>query len=189
MALVTRNRRGSSTLEGFVLRGESGEPVSGAKVRLATRWETGRFLEETTTNEDGLWSITGKIELILIAEKDGQIIPTANVHRASTRISIPKPFERTQFFTDRSLYRPGQIIQYKGIAYRVDQHKDDYRTLANRVITVVFSDRNGQEIEKREHRTNSFGSFSGSFAAPRDRLLGRMHPNTKLSKWKCMGQR
>ena len=32
----------------------------------------------------------------------------------------------------------------------------------NRVITVVFSDRNGQEIEKREHRTNSFGSFSGN---------------------------
>ena len=183
MALVTRNRRGSSTLEGFVLRGESGEPVSGAKVK-AWRLDGKQvgFLEETTTNEDGLWSINpGRSNLILIAEKDGQIIPTANVHRASTRISIPKPYERTQFFTDRSLYRPGQIIQYKGIAYRVDQHKDDYRTLANRVITVVFSDRNGQEIEKREHRTNSFGSFSGSFAAPRDRLLGRMRIQTRNS--------
>ena len=100
MALVTRNRRGSSTLEGFVLRGESGEPVSGAKVK-AWRLDGKQVeFEETTTNEDGLWSINpGRSNLILIAEKDGQIIPTANVHRASTRISIPKPYERTQFFT------------------------------------------------------------------------------------------
>ncbi len=41
-------------------------------------------------------------------------------------------------------------------------------------MTVVFEDANGQEIEKQQHRTNDFGSFSGSFTAPRDRLMGQM---------------
>ena len=36
------------------------------------------------------------------------------------------------FFTDRALYRPGQTIQYKGIALHVDQEKDNYEVLAGR---------------------------------------------------------
>ena len=78
------------------------------------------------------------------------------------------------FFTDRSLYRPGQTIRYKGLLHRVDQEADDYHTIPNRTLTVVFIDSNGETIERQNQRSNDYGSFSGSFTAPRDRLMGRM---------------
>ena len=78
------------------------------------------------------------------------------------------------FFTDRSLYRPGQTIDYKGICIRVDQQGDDYSVLPNEPVTVVFVDCNNKEIERQQQKTNEYGSFSGSFTAPRDRLTGQM---------------
>ena len=94
---------------------------------------------------------------------------TSNDHNSRRR-----PYERSVFFTDRSLYRPGQTIRYKGVSYRIDQENDNYKVIPNRDLTVVFRDRNNQEIARLKHRTNDYGSFDGSFTAPRDRLMGRM---------------
>lgn len=41
----------------------------------------------------------------------------------------PRPTAQTVFFTDRALYRPGQMIQYKGICLWVDANQDDYQVL------------------------------------------------------------
>src|SRR5204863_6436825 len=86
----------------------------------------------------------------------------------------PQAHEQTVFFTDRSLYRPGQTIQFKGIRIRFEHDKDNYTTVANRDLTVAFNDVNGQPITKMQVKTNDYGSFNGSFTAPRDRLTGRM---------------
>jgi uncharacterized protein YfaS (alpha-2-macroglobulin family) len=93
---------------------------------------------------------------------------------SSYQLHQPEPQLQTVFFTDRALYRPGQTIQYKGICLRVSQSKDNYELLPGRKVTVVFSDPNGKEIAKTEHQCNDYGSFTGSFTAPRDRVMGRM---------------
>jgi hypothetical protein len=85
-----------------------------------------------------------------------------------------KAHGQTIFFTDRSLYRPGQTILYKGILIAVDQEADKYKAIGGCALTVVFRDVNGKEIARQPGRTNDYGSFSGSFTAPRDRLMGRM---------------
>src|ERR1019366_5592167 len=77
-------------------------------------------------------------------------------------------------FTDRAIYRPGQTIQYKGICLAVDLARDNYQTLKGEPVTVVFSDANGKEVARQNQRANDYGSFSGSFTAPRDRLMGQM---------------
>ena len=46
--------------------------------------------------------------------------------------------------------------------------------LPNHNVTVTFYDVNHQELEKRELRTNEYGTFNGSFIAPRSGLLGQM---------------
>src|SRR5204862_6455015 len=85
-----------------------------------------------------------------------------------------RPSDQTIFFTDRASYRPGQTIQYKGICLHVDQERDDYQLLARQELTVIFADPNGKEIARQEQRCNDYGSFAGSFTAPRDRLMGSM---------------
>ena len=86
----------------------------------------------------------------------------------------PRPAAQTVFFTDRAIYRPGQMIQYKGICLWVDQSKDNYEVLKGEQLTVVFKDVNGKEVARQKQRANDYGSFAGSFTAPRDRLMGQM---------------
>ena len=88
--------------------------------------------------------------------------------------SGPRPAAQTVFFTDRAIYRPGQTIQYKGICLWVDQTKDNYEVLKGEQVTVVFKDVNGKEVARQKQRANDYGSFAGSFTAPRDRLMGQM---------------
>ena len=54
--------------------------------------------------------------------------PTTPTPAASA--ATPACHEQVVFFTDRSLYRPGQTIHFKGIVIRVDQGKDNYETVA-----------------------------------------------------------
>jgi uncharacterized protein YfaS (alpha-2-macroglobulin family) len=179
LALVVRSLNQEGLVEGFVLDANSGEPLANAKV---TRWTynqaSSRYgpTDETYTDENGLFEFfrVDQNGFVVIAEYEGEKLATENTYRVYAVQNKQTPSERTIFFTDRSLYRPGQTIQYKGICIHTDSIKDNYKTLAGQSLTVVFRDTNYQEIARQEHTCNDFGSFSGSFTAPRDRLTGQM---------------
>ena len=75
-----------------------------------------------------------------------------------------------KILTDRSLYRPGQTIYIKGIAY--SQSGDTAMVLSNKTYTVELTDVNDTNIGKKEVRTNEFGSFTTDFALPSAWLNG-----------------
>lgn len=177
LALVLRTRNGA--LEGLVLEAATGEPLSGAEVAT---WYLDRANRVSgpgaTTDEQGFFSLKVKDprghllrvrhqgrELAMSREVSPHYYPGNEEHR---------PSARTLLFTDRALYRPGQMVQYKGICFWVDQAKDNYEILKGEQVVVVFRDVNGNEIGRQSHRANDFGSFSGTFTAPRDRLMGAM---------------
>ncbi|NQU25543.1 MAG: carboxypeptidase regulatory-like domain-containing protein, partial [Candidatus Nealsonbacteria bacterium] len=176
LAMVTRPRSGSGVLEGFVLDANSGEPLEGAEVQAWSRDSGKRLLTPVKTDRNGMYRLRGKDvgQIMVLANYRGQQLASARDYGISTGYGTPQPHSQTVFFTDRSLYRPGQTIRYKGISFRVFQDKDDYKVLGGESLTVLFNDVNGKEIARHEHRTNDYGSFSGSFTAPRDRLMGRM---------------
>ncbi len=110
-----------------------------------------------------------------MAEKDGHRLPSVrNPARRVYPQYRPSRTSRVVFFTDRSLYRPGQSISFKGIYINIDQEANNYEVIANENLTVRFWDVNREEIESLNVHTNDYGSFSGSFTAPRDRLAGTM---------------
>ncbi|MCL4201938.1 MAG: alpha-2-macroglobulin [Pirellulaceae bacterium] len=178
LALVTRIPYGAGFLEGFVLDADSGEPLVEARVRVWQRTDKNQWLEleptHTDTNGQYRLQVPPQNQLVVLAEYKQQSLATGQPYNLWTR-SQQEPYSRTILFTDRSLYRPGQTIQYKGICIRVDQNRDDYKTLGGQSLTLLFVDANGQEIARQTHRANDYGSFSGSFTAPRDRLMGRMY--------------
>jgi len=175
LAPVLRPRAGQ--LEGFVLEAESGEPVAGAKVEVWRLRDERRAtaVAPVTTDADGFFTLPRRKDTphLVRATHQGQ-----QVSALDESYWIPpepaKAHRQTVFFTDRAIYRPGQSIQYKGICVSVDEERDNYRTLAGQQVTVVFKDPNGKEIARNEHRANDYGSFAGSFVAPRDRLPGEM---------------
>lgn len=183
LSMITRNRYGEGVIEGFVLNAISGEPIAEADVQIWVRQRTGRFAagNQVKTDKNGVFSFTSEAQMgyLLQATHNGQSLVTASDYYNNRYDSRPRPYNHTVFFTDRSLYRPGQIVSYKGICVKVDQNEDNYSTIGNQNVVVIFTDPNNKEIARQNHQTNEYGSFSGSFTTPRDRLMGRMTIRTE----------
>ena len=179
LAIVLRQSWGSGRLEGFVLNANSGEPIANAKVRTFVRQDRNNSVTEAAavaTNANGLFSVISNDRGIsLLASANGQELAVQNEQRTYSQPEQPTNFVQHVLFTDRSIYRPGQTVQFKGVCLLADTVQDKYATVPNRNVTVQFRDINGNEIERVELRSNAFGSFSGSFTAPRDSGTGSMH--------------
>ncbi len=178
LSLVVRTDDGG-VVSGQVLDASSGLPVKGATVQ-AWQYDRGgqRVVEipSVVTDENGEFSFKpdNRQRMLLLASSGTEKISSAGVISVGRYRQREQARDATQFFTDRAIYRPGQTIRYKGISYVFDQEKDDYRTLVGRKVIVALFDVNHKEVERLEHRTNDYGSFSGSFTAPRGKLTGAM---------------
>jgi hypothetical protein len=174
LALVVRPRDGN--VEGFLLEAGSGEPVVGAEVMAWHLDNAGNRIANAplTTDENGFFVLPTNGRGYLLRARHGSRELGSQQEYSAYPYGRQPAHGQTIFFTDRALYRPGQTIQYKGICLRVDAEQNNYHVLDGQRVTVVFADPNGNEIARAEHRCNDYGSFNGSFTAPRDRLMGTM---------------
>ena len=83
------------------------------------------------------------------------------------------PGRQVQFFTDRALYRPGQLVYFKGILFKAKTDGQP-QIIPNQAVTVKFLDANQQEKGQLKLRSNEFGTFNGAFTAPSSGLTGQM---------------
>jgi uncharacterized protein YfaS (alpha-2-macroglobulin family) len=175
LALVTRTVR--DTMEGFVLDAVSGEPIAGAAVDLWSTDKDGRWSRTERTKTDRLGTFTQKGTkdsrvLTVVRKGDAMMAAGSEAYLWSHEPRVD-PL-RTFFFTDRSLYRPGQTIRFKGVHAHADTAKNDYRALGGKKLTIRLTDVNGEEVETLDVTTNERGGFSGSFTAPKGRVTGQM---------------
>ncbi|MGB5436891.1 MAG: alpha-2-macroglobulin family protein [Maribacter sp.] len=73
-------------------------------------------------------------------------------------------------FTDRSIYRPGQPLYFKGIA--VVRQNGASNVQPDTKVTVTLRDANYQEVAQQDFITNDYGSFTGEFIVPNNGLTG-----------------
>ncbi|MCX7547889.1 carboxypeptidase-like regulatory domain-containing protein [Xanthomarina sp. F1114] len=73
-------------------------------------------------------------------------------------------------FTDRSIYRPGQTVYFKGIALKIEDGKS--KVIPNELFYIEVYDSNENEIAELELSSNEFGSVSGEFILPNSGLNG-----------------
>jgi hypothetical protein len=179
MTLVAREN--FSAVDGLVLDAITGEPIPKVEVtQIVYDDRTPVFGDKTRTNPDGYFrfrmSSTSESVYLYLTRGDEELLLSDGVHAHGHYKDEPRTM--TFFFTDRSLYRPGQIVYFKGICVRADRENQDYTTISNQEVYVYFRDVNNQEVISDTFVTNNFGSFSGSFIVPSDRLTGRMRIGT-----------
>ncbi|HEV2832186.1 MAG TPA: MG2 domain-containing protein, partial [Hanamia sp.] len=76
-------------------------------------------------------------------------------------------------FTDRSIYRPGQIVYLKGIGVTKDfKTKKSILLQSKDTLNIILSDANGQKSDSIKVLLNEFGSFNGKFKIPENKLNG-----------------
>lgn len=80
--------------------------------------------------------------------------------------------KKTQFFTDRKIYRPGQTLYYKVLAFTDD--KANHREVqAKQNITIKLHNANRELVMEQNLKTNEFGAASGEFVIPASGLTGQ----------------
>ena len=184
-SLALAMKGGDWEFKGTVYRAESGEPVAGATVELwGRRPERGgrqrvlreRFVTDANGDfdaKDALGNDNGYFSRNVRVVKDGEEV--LSLGRESSGRDWSDDRRREDFvdlFTDRALYRPGQEIKVKGIAYHANPRRRDFRTHPDALVFVTLADPNGKVVESRRLKTNKWGSFAHAFTAPTDRLTG-----------------
>lgn len=79
-------------------------------------------------------------------------------------------------FTDRSIYRPGQTVYFKGILMETFKNKSQVTPHQN--VFVALHDANGQMVSELDFETNEFGAFNGEFILPNTGLTGQFYIRT-----------
>ncbi len=190
IALIERNVVSNKNIYQVVDR-NSGKPLVGATVHIKN-YNTGRYNK--------------RIDLTLTSNAKGQIEFSVNIDYRNVVITVSHLKDKAVFgdfylnesynykepngessnvflFTDRSIYRPGQTVYFKGIAVSSKNNKS--QSAENKNVTVVLQDVNYQNVKTLKLKTNEFGSFSGEFIIPSTGLTGNF--NIRASAYEFNG--
>ncbi len=175
------SRGQDSNAEVIVYDRDTGHPIQGAEVNFNVQF----YNRATRNNEDKKsQSITDKDGKVVASFASGsQVTYTikkgADELKLNDRLYIRDDRNRRQghyqttYFTDRAIYRPGQMVYFKGIVIYKDEEEMP-RIQPNEKVEVIFYDANNQVVATKNFTTNEFGTFNGNFTAPSSGLLGRM---------------
>ncbi|MBG6063032.1 hypothetical protein IWX83_002840 [Flavobacterium sp. CG_9.1] len=94
----------------------------------------------------------------------------SNYYNDYATLENQKAKGKVEFYLDRAIYRPGQTVYYKGIAFRKDQDKTS--VVAKTAFKITIQDPNGTAFKEFEAVTNEYGSFSGEFLLPKSGMTG-----------------
>jgi uncharacterized protein YfaS (alpha-2-macroglobulin family) len=111
---------------------------------------------------------------------NGDFLTTANSIYLYHRDNKTYDSYRTNFFTDRAIYRPGQTVYFKGITIKTN---GDLNEIVKKYSTTVYLyDANYQMVSELKVTTNEFGTFSGTFDIPLGLLNGQFYLQESYGK-------
>ena len=157
----------------------NGNPIPNANVQL--HYRSNRNVEKKLgsnfiTNDKGQFYFKKRnsnyYSVYAVIKKDNEtaIFGDTYIRKAYKTDEKKDTTYKTFIITDRSIYRPGQTVYFKGIS---TQTKDKNTTvLEDENITATLYDINGQELSKQEFSTNAYGSFHGEFILPTGGFTG-----------------
>ena len=173
MTVVTVDRKTGKTVEGVTVEVYRREWDYKAREYKTTILAT----PKTDRNGRAEVSNTGDNSFNINLRKGDDNLLSNNYFRLYERYKNNSETYRTQLFTDRAIYRPGQTVYFQGIVTR--RQGEDLSLVHGYLEKVSFRDANWQEISSADFKTDEYGSFSGSFVIPTDRLNGVFHLNAK----------
>jgi TonB-dependent SusC/RagA subfamily outer membrane receptor len=164
-----------------VINRNNGQPIAGADVHLFSMYpdeHEENTDEHETTDRNGFVSFDrlpdGSLALNARVTHDGDTIKFEGLHHYNYKRNHKdddEPIEVATFvFTDRSIYRPGQTVFFKGILIKTVAEKSS--VVPGQYVDVILEDVDGKEVGSKRLKTNSFGSVSGEFKLPNNGLTG-----------------
>ncbi|MFK8101653.1 MAG: alpha-2-macroglobulin family protein, partial [Saprospiraceae bacterium] len=180
LSYMDRSEGGNTTF--VVMDRSTGEPLADVEAKFYSRnynrkkdiyEETALSTARTDANGFVQAKVSDRQNYIVKFKKGEDLLSLNDNYRNYSRLRRTRKKVKTHFFLDRGIYRPGQTVFFKGMVLEYDEKRMP-EIIPNKKVQVDFYDVNGQEVAKLNLTTNSYGTFNGSFVAPKTGLLGRM---------------
>ena len=170
----------------YVLNRNTGQPLANAEVQLwEQRYDYSSRKNETvkkekyTTNKNGFIKTNipnNRYNNFLQIKYNKEELFTDDSYYSYNYDSYNRETQKRSFlFTDRSIYRPGQTVFFKGIVVSTDTTGQKSILLTNYKTNIELFDANNQKIAMVPVKTNEYGSFNGSFELPEGTLNGQFY--------------
>lgn len=181
--LVMATQAQADGLEVTVRSGRSGERLAGVEMALYQQdWNQGpQRLAVLTSDAKGRASFEmaddsnrRRRNVFVVARRGDDVALARDVPRY-WRSSADGGAEQALIYTDRSVYRPGQTLKWKVVAYRRDADSRRLQVAPQSQVSITLLDANGEELTTVDAETNDFGSAAGEMEIPTGRLLGSWH--------------
>jgi len=170
--------------EYYVLNRDNGQPLANAQVQL---WEssynyTSRAYEEKkaekyTTDETGFFKLkeskSYRTVLMQVNHGTDELFMEDGKGYSTYNDIEPQIKPQTFLFADRSIYRPGQTIYFKGIVIKKDNDVAKTAIVPGFKTMILLRDANNQKAGEISLTTNEFGSYKGSFRLPEGVMNGQ----------------
>ncbi len=178
LAAVYRDLRDQG-IEVFVTDFLSGEPIADATVKyFRGTYEAVQPAGSIRTGRNGIAVIPfdGSIRAFQATTVEDNASLLTGIFMADY-VNYERSSEELKLITDRGVYRPGQTVYVKGIAFTRDLNNP--QVIPDRTYEIVLRDANDKEIAKKTFKTNEYGSFNGDFQLPPNLLNGRFSLSTE----------
>ncbi len=163
-----------------VVNRNSGNPVEGATIHVTDQQHstsTPTLIDRLVTNREGFAELKRTPRYYYDSHA---AIRYQNDSMYMNRHYLPASYSNydeakdliahTYMFSDRSIYRPGQTIYFKGIL--IKKKGKQTTVVAGEFVNVVLEDANSKEVASLRLKSNAFGSFSGEFKLPASGITG-----------------
>jgi uncharacterized protein YfaS (alpha-2-macroglobulin family) len=176
-ALWKRDREGALSVHIFSL--EKGQGLAGVKLRLLDEEQKPMEDGEAVTDKDGNASLPVANEMRwLLAEREGDAHLIA-IRNSDTlvplyRLGVSDSEEGEEevksvfLFTERGVYKPGDVVHLKGFARSLDDEPSSLP--AGKTLKVKVTDAKDREVFNKEVTLSDFGSFAEEIKLPAETL-------------------
>lgn len=181
----------------FVLHRHSGQPLAGVQIRIESQqWDQGSRRQQFVTVANKTTDSKGHFILpvsdnnyngfrLTLNLKNDKLVSRTNAfyYVRNNETPVDNDIQRNSrfyFYTDRSIYRPGQTVYFKALGITQITNAGKPVILKwSKPIEVMLKDVNGKPVDTLSLALNEFGSINGKFQLPQSALTGRFTIDVK----------
>lgn len=180
LSYLSKHEQDPGSFQAYILDRNSGAPINNAKIiAYTTQYDyasrknqlqkVGEYFSDQVGNVKVITNLNNQnIQLVIISQKDTLVSGSSYYGRYRQQNEVKQI--QTYFFTDRAIYRPGQTVYFKGIV--IEKGRQQHELQLKYATQVSLINKNGEQLQTLQLKTNNYGSFHGSFILPSSGLNG-----------------
>ena len=163
-----------------VVNARTGQPIAGAHLRIKNyRTYSSYETFEGVTDEKGEYIFKGmnkshqRRDVFAYTDTD-RACPERSNNTSYSYYADRNLVTRTQVYTDRSIYRPGQTVHVSALTYQV-KNGIEQKVCESESLTFRLYDANYKMIQEQQVKTDEYGVAAVDFTLPSSGLTGSFH--------------